>query len=93
MAYGGSIIKQIGVKPVAYKWGKKNFVTNFHIVDAENHPVLLGLSTLRHLGLFVEHLLVFMEAVKIRPVHMIKKSGTQRKERNFTRSGKATGGA
>ena len=32
LAYGGSIIKQIGVKPVACKWGKKIFVTNFHIV-------------------------------------------------------------
>ena len=61
-------------------WGKKNFVTNFHIVDAENQPVLLGLSTLRYLGLFVEHPLVFIEAVKIRPVHMVKRSGTQRKE-------------
>ena len=43
--YGGSIIKQIGVKPVACKWGKKNFVTNFHILDAGNHPVLLGFSS------------------------------------------------
>ena len=80
VAYGGSIIKQIGVKPVACKWGKKNFVTNFHIVDAENHPVLLGLSTLRYLGLLVEHPLVFIETVKIRPVHMVKRSGTQRNE-------------
>ena len=23
VAYGGNIIKQIGVKPVAYKWNKK----------------------------------------------------------------------
>ena len=60
--------------------GRKNFVTNFHIVDAENHPVLLGLSTLRYLGLFVEHPLVFIEAVKIRPVHIVKRSGTQRHE-------------
>ena len=45
VAYGGSIIEQIGVKPVACKWGKKHFVTNFHIVDAKNDPVLLGLST------------------------------------------------
>ena len=80
IAYRGSIIKQIGVKPVAYKWGKKNSVTHFHIVDAENHPVLLGLSTLRYLGLFVEHPLVFIETVKIRPAHMVKRSGTQRKE-------------
>ena len=80
VAYGGSIIKQIGVKPVTCKWGKKNFVTNFHIVDAENHPVLLGLSTLRYLDLFVEHPLVFIEAVKIRSVHMVKRRCTQRKE-------------
>ena len=38
--------------------GEKNFVTNFHIVAAENHPVLLGLSTSRYLGFFVEHPLV-----------------------------------
>ena len=60
--------------------GEKNFVTDFHIVDAEEHHVLLGLSTLRYLGLFVEHPLVFIEAVKIRPVHMVKRSGTQRNE-------------
>ena len=77
VAYGGSIIRQIGVKPVACKWGKKNFVTNFHIVDAENHPVLLGLGTLRYLDLFVEHPLVFIDTVKIRSVHMVKRSGTQ----------------
>ena len=53
VVYGGSIIKQIGVKPVACQWGKKNFVTNFHIVDAEDHPVLLGMSTLMYLDLFV----------------------------------------
>ena len=82
VAYGGSIIKQIGVKPIACKWGKKNFVTNFHIVDAENHPVLLGLGTLRYLGLFVEHRLVFIDAVKIRPVHMIKRSDTQGNDEN-----------
>ena len=46
-------------------------------MDAENHPVLLGLGTLRYLGLFVEHPLVFIYTVKIRPVHMIKRSDTQ----------------
>ena len=80
VAYGGSIIKQIGLKPVACKWRKINFVTNFHIVYAEDHPVLLGLSTLRYLGLFYKHLLMFIEAVKVRPVHMIKRSDTQTKE-------------
>ena len=93
VTYGGSIIKQIGVKPIACKWGKKNFVTNFHTVDAKDHLVLIGLSTLRYLGLFVEQPLVFIEAVKIRPVHMVKRSETQSKEETFTRSGKATGGA
>ena len=47
VAYGGSIIKQIAVKPVACKWGKKKFVTNFHILDAENNPVLLGLRYIK----------------------------------------------
>ena len=72
VAYGGSIIKQIGVQPVACKWVKKNFITNFDIVCAEDHPVLFGLGTLKYLGLFEEHPLVFTEAVKVRPVHMPK---------------------
>ena len=80
VAYGGSIIKQIGIKPVACKWSKKNFITIFHIVCDEDQQVLFGLSTLRFLGLFVEHPLVFKEAVKIRHVCMIKKSDTQTKE-------------
>ena len=70
VAYGGSIIEQIGVKPVACKWGKKHFVTNFHIVDAENDPVLFGLSTLRYLG-FAQHL----------PVRIFAR-GTCQKHRN-----------
>ena len=41
---------------------------------------MLGLSTLRYLGLFVEHPLVFIEAVKIRCVCLIKGSDTQTKE-------------
>ena len=60
--------------------GEEKFVANFHIVDAKSHPVLLGLNTLRYLGLLVEHPLVFIEAVKIWPVHMVKCSGTQRHE-------------
>ena len=67
VAYGGSIIKQIGVKSFACKWCKKNFITNFHIVYAEDHPVLFGLNSLRYLSLFVEHPLMFTEAVNIRP--------------------------
>ena len=67
VAYGGSIIKQTVIKPATCKWGKKNFMTNFHIVCAEKHQVLFGLGTLRYLDLFVEHPLVFIEAVKIRP--------------------------
>ena len=93
ITYGGSIIKQIGVKPVACKWAKKNFVTNFHIVDAEDHPVLLVLSTLQYLGLFVEQPIVFFEAVKIRPVCMIKRSDTQTKEGTLQDLERGTGGA
>ena len=60
--------------------GKKSFITNFHIVYAEDHPDLFGLSTRRYLGLFVEHPLVFIEVVEIRPVHMIKRSDTPARE-------------
>ena len=30
VAYGGSIIKHIGIKPVVCKWSKKNFMTDLH---------------------------------------------------------------
>ena len=59
---------------------QEKIITKFHIVCAEDHPVLFGLSTLRYLGLFVEHLLVVFEVVRVRPLHMIKKSDTQTKE-------------
>ena len=60
--------------------GKKNFISDFRIVYVEDHSVLFGLYTLRYLGLFVGHLLVFIESIKIRPVHKIKGSDTQTKE-------------
>ena len=59
---------------------RQNFITNFHIVYAEDHPVLFGMSTLRYLGLFIEHPLVFIKAVKIRPMHMIKRNNTKMRE-------------
>ena len=55
-------------------------MTNFHIVYAEDHPILFGLSTLGYLGIFVEHPLVFIETVKMGPVHMIQRSDTQMRE-------------
>ena len=58
--------------------GKKNFITDFHIVYSEDHPVLFGLSTLTYLSLFVKHPPMFIE--KRKPVHMIKGSDTQTKE-------------
>ena len=78
--YGGSIIKLIGVKCVACKLGKKNFIINLHILYDEKHPVLFKLSILGYLGLFVEHPLLFIETRKIRPMHMIKKSDTQKRK-------------
>ena len=41
---------------------------------------MFRLSILRYLGLFVEHPLVLIEAVKIRPLHMIQRSDTQIRE-------------
>ena len=73
-------MKQIGVKPVACKWDKNNFVTECHIVCPEDHPVLFWLSILRCLVLFVEHPLVFIDFVKVRHVHMVTGSDAQAKE-------------
>ena len=71
-------MKQTDVKPVACNRSKKNFITDFHNVCVEDHPVLFWLKTLRYLGLLLEYPLVFIESMKIRPVHLLKWSDTQK---------------
>ena len=66
-------------------------MTDFHVVYFEDDPVLFGLSNIRHLGLFIEHPLVFIESEKTRPVHIVRRSVNQCKK-YFMRTGKAIKG-
>ena len=63
-AYGGGIIKQFGVRMLKCYWNNKKWVILFHIVDAEG-PILLGLKTLRQMGIFSKHPRVFIETIDI----------------------------
>ena len=53
-AFGGGIIKLFGTRMIKCKWIYQKWVVPFHIVDAEG-PTLLGLKTLRHMGIFSKH--------------------------------------
>ena len=60
-AYGGSKIRQFGIRIIKCFWNKKwKFL--FHIVDATG-PILLGLKTPRCMGIFVKHSVVYIETI------------------------------
>ena len=59
--FGGGIIKQLGVRII---WNKQKWKLVFHIVDAQG-PILLGLKTLRHIGIFTKHPRVYIETIGI----------------------------
>ena len=61
---GGGIIKQFGARMIKCKWNFQQWVSLFHIVDAEGPP-LLGLKTLRHMGIFSKHPRVYIETIDL----------------------------
>ena len=63
--YTGTTIKQHGVRGINCLLGWKPFRLLFHIVDIEGHT-LLGLPTMRKMGLLTGHKLVNVETVDIR---------------------------
>ena len=42
----------------------------FHIIDAEG-PTLLGLKTLRHMGIFSKHLRVYIETIDLQSMNLV----------------------
>ena len=68
-AYGGKTIQQYGVRALNFQWYNKLIKPIFHIIEAER-PILLGLPTLRRMGLFQKHPKVFIENIE---VHQIQK--------------------
>ena len=69
-AYGGGIIKEFGTRMIKCKWNCQKWVFLFHIVDAEG-PTLLGLKTLRHMGLFSKHPRVYIETIDLHSMNLV----------------------
>ena len=65
--YGGKKIQQYGVRIINCQWDNKYIKPIFHILEAKA-PILLGLTTLRKMGLFQKHPRVFIESMDIHPI-------------------------
>ena len=63
-AYGRKTVKQYGARALNCQWNNKLIRPIFHIVGAKG-PILLGLPTLRRMGLLQKHLRVFIEHIDI----------------------------
>ena len=62
--YGGKTIQQYGFRVINCQWDNKFIKSIFHIVEAKG-PILLGLTTLRKIGLFQKHPRIFIECMDI----------------------------
>ena len=69
-AYGGGIIKQFWTRMIKCKWKYQEWVFLFHTVDAEG-PTLLGLKTLRNMGIFSKHLRVYTETIDLQSMNLV----------------------
>ena len=63
-AYGGSKIRQFGVRIIKCFWNNQKQKFLFHIVDARGQ-ILLGMKTVRHMGNFVTHSMIYIETIDI----------------------------
>ena len=61
-AYGGMTIQHYSVRMLNCQWDNILIKPIFHIVEAKG-PILLGLTTLRKMGLFQKHPRVFIENI------------------------------
>ena len=69
-ACGGGIIKQFWTRMIKSKWIYQKWVFLFHIVDAKG-PTLLGLKTLRHMGIFSKHPRVYIETIDLHSINLV----------------------
>ena len=63
-ACGCSKIRKFGVRIIKCFWNNPKCRFLFHIVDTTG-PILLGLKTLRHMGLFVKLPIMYIETIDI----------------------------
>ena len=63
-AYGNSKFRQFRVRIIKCCWNNQKRKILFHIVDATG-PIRLRLKTLRHIGIFVKHPMVYIETTDI----------------------------
>ena len=66
-AYGGKTIQQYGVRALNCQWANNLIKPIFHFIEAKG-PILLGLPTLRKMGLFQKHPRVFIENIDIHQI-------------------------
>ena len=62
--YGGSKSRQFGVRIIKCFWNNQKWKFPFHIVDVTD-PILLRLKTLRSMGIFVKHPMVYIETIDL----------------------------
>ena len=73
-AYGGKTIQQYGLRALNCQWYNKLIKPILHTVEAKG-PILLGLSTLRRMGLFQKLPRVFIENIDM---HQIQRDNLAR---------------
>ena len=73
-SYGGKTIQQYAVKALNCQWDNKLIKPIFHIVEAKG-AILLGLPTLRRMGLFQKQARIFTEHIDI---HQIQQNNLAR---------------
>ena len=64
LAYGGATINRFGVRVIKVIWNNKKQKFMFYIVDTQGQ-VLLGLRTLRQMGTFNKHPMVYIKTVDL----------------------------
>ena len=63
-AYGGTTCSQFRVRVIKAFWNDKKWKFIFHIQSTQG-PVLLGLRTVKQLGIFTQHPVVWIEIVDL----------------------------
>ena len=86
--YNGKPIQQYGIKVFLGKWNHKYRRFVFHVVESEG-PILLGLNTMRKMGLFIRHPRVSTETTDIHQEQQNQARCDPMKVKSTTRQGAA----
>ena len=63
-AYGGAIIRQLGLRVIKGIWNNKKWKLIFHTVNAQVQ-VLLRLRTMKQMGIFIKHPMACIESIDL----------------------------